>query len=150
MSRGCVNRDCVDRERADRECADWDCADRERACGSRVRAWEQGSGTVTGVALVCAVGVMLSVILAVGNVLMSKSRAQTAADNAALAGATALYESTGAPCAIASNVAARNGGTLTSCEVHGEDVVAAASVRSRVPVVGDVEAHAKAGPKDCE
>lgn len=112
--------------------------------------WERGSGTVVGIGLVCVVGVMLSVILAVGNVLICKSMAQTAADGAALAGADALYESTGDPCATAARIAARNRGVMRACHVQGEDVVVSASVDSRVPLIGKVQAQAKAGPKDCE
>ncbi|PLS31786.1 hypothetical protein Uis1B_0324 [Bifidobacterium margollesii] len=112
--------------------------------------WERGSGTVVGIGLVCAVGVMLSVILTVGNVLICKSVAQTAADGAALAAADALYESTGDPCAAAARIAARNRGVVRACQVQGEDVVVSASVDSRVPLIGKVRAQAKAGPKDCE
>ncbi|PJM72406.1 pilus assembly protein TadE [Bifidobacterium primatium] len=117
--------------------------------GNPLRQSDRGSGTVIGVGLVTAAAVLLSAILAVGNVLYCKSVAQTAADHAALAAATAHYESLGDPCAKAGGVASSNRARLAECSIMGEDVVVGASVTTRVPFVGEVTMRAKAGPKDC-
>ncbi|WP_225433009.1 Rv3654c family TadE-like protein [Bifidobacterium sp. SMB2] len=114
-----------------------------------LRRSDRGSGTVVGVGLVTAAAVLLSAILAVGNVLYCKSVAQTAADHAAIAAATAHYESSGDPCAKAGGVASSNRARLAECLIAGEDVVVGASVTTRVPFVGEVTMRAKAGPKDC-
>ncbi|MBW3088298.1 flp pilus-assembly TadE/G-like family protein [Bifidobacterium sp. 82T24] len=120
-------------------------------CGG-VGAWmraDKGSGTVVGVGLVMAAAMLLSTILAVGNVLYCRSVAQTAADHAALAAATALYESSGDPCAEGGSTAAANRARLTGCAITGEDVTVTAAVPTRVPFVVDASARARAGPKDC-
>lgn len=117
-----------------------------------LNAWtrsDEGSGTVVGVGLVMVAAVLLSAILAVGNVLYCRSVAQTAADHAALAAAAALYESAGDPCAEGGSTAAANRARMTGCAIDGEDVTVTAAVSTRVPFVGDASARARAGPKDC-
>lgn len=110
---------------------------------------DRGTGTVVGIGLICALGVTLSLILAVGNVLICRSVARTAADHAALAASSALHDARGAPCSVAADTASDNHGRMLACTVSGEDVTVAVAVRSRVPFVGDVTASARAGPRDC-
>ncbi|WP_158214206.1 Rv3654c family TadE-like protein [Bifidobacterium vansinderenii] len=110
---------------------------------------DEGSGTVAGVGLILMVGVLLGAILALGNVLHCKTVAGTAADSAALAGATALYESAGDPCAVAKRLAKKNHATLETCRTLDEDVIVTVRVKTRIPLVADVRTAARAGPKDC-
>ncbi|MBT1177652.1 flp pilus-assembly TadE/G-like family protein [Bifidobacterium callimiconis] len=112
-------------------------------------AADEGSGTVVGVGLVLMVGVLLTAILALGNVLHCKTVAGTAADSAALAGATALYDSAGDPCTVAKRLAKKNRATLETCRTLDEDVIVTVRVKTRVPLVGDVHTSARAGPKNC-
>jgi secretion/DNA translocation related TadE-like protein len=91
--------------------------------------------TVT-VATMCAVGV-----------IAGHRRAQSAADLAALAGASALQDG-GDPCQRAGSIAERNGARLRRCEVDGWDV-AVEVVASGVRLPGgamDLEARGRAGP----
>ncbi|WP_190973702.1 Rv3654c family TadE-like protein [Bifidobacterium tissieri] len=110
---------------------------------------DEGSGTMMGVGLVLMVGVLLTAVLALGNVLHCKAVAGTAADSAALAGATSLYESVGNPCAVAKQLAKANAAVLDRCEIVGEDVTVTVRVKPRVPFVGDILAASRAGPRDC-
>jgi secretion/DNA translocation related TadE-like protein len=95
-------------------------------------------------------GVLLLVGAALGVVqamVVAHRRAQSAADLAALAGASAVAHGR-EPCAAAGTVAGLNGGRLVGCEVSAGDV--------RVEVVvagprwlgqqGDLTAEARAGP----
>lgn len=120
---------------------------RQRGTRRRARG-ERGSGTVYAGA---AIGVVVA--LGAGVVLVSKahvarSRAEAAADLAALAAAQALVDASGDPCARAAGIARSNAATLTACAVEGETVV----VRTEVPVslggLGIVKASgtARAGP----
>ena len=102
-----------------------------------------------GIGLILALGVLLSTALALGNVLICKSVARTAADHAALAGATAYYQSGGDACAKARQVADRNHARLKACQRDGDDVTVRAVVSTRVPLVREVTAASRAGPKDC-
>jgi secretion/DNA translocation related TadE-like protein len=83
---------------------------------SPLRRGERGSVTVVAAGLL-VVGILLVMASAdVSRALMAASRAQTAADAAALAAAQALaLPSGGEPRAAASAYAAANGGTLVGC-----------------------------------
>lgn len=82
-----------------------------------------------------------------GTGLLAHSRAATAADLAALAGADALAVGTDA-CPVADAVARRNEAQLDACEVHGQEVTVQVSVTaSPLPaLVG----RARAGPAPAE
>lgn len=111
--------------------------------------WEQGSGTVTGVALVMMVGVLLVALAAGGNILLAATVARTAADHAALAGAGALERGDVAPCSTAESLASANRAQLVDCEVIGEDVRVRVAVHPTVGILPVVERSARAGPVEC-
>lgn len=126
---------------------------RNRWCGTGEghppSRWERGSGTVTGVALVMMVGVLLVALAAGGNILLAATVARTAADHAALAGANVLEEGAAAPCATAESLATANRAQLVDCEVIGEDVRVRVAVRPTVGILPVVERSARAGPVEC-
>lgn len=113
------------------------------------RDWERGSGTVVGVALVLMVGALLAALAAGANMLIAGTVARTAADQAALAGASAFSEGSADPCSAASMVAFANRGILVSCEVIDEDVRVRVGVRPSVAMLPQVERVARAGPVAC-
>lgn len=83
-----------------------------------------------------------------GTGVLAQSRAETAGDLAALAGADALAAAHGRPCAVAAQVASRNGARLLSCEHREWDVL----VRVDVPAdpLPAMDARARAGPGPAE
>lgn len=85
-------------------------------------AGERGSGTILvlgGVALLLATGLLA---LALGGVAILRTRAASAADLAALAGASTALLGPQAACDRAADVAAANASRVESCEVIGTDV----------------------------
>jgi secretion/DNA translocation related TadE-like protein len=105
--------------------------------------------------VVVLTGLLLVVSLlgaSLGRLLVDQRRAASAADLAALAGATAVQRGLDG-CGAAREAAARNQAELVACSVTGEQVVVRAAVRSSVPggLLGRsrtvaVEADARAGP----
>jgi secretion/DNA translocation related TadE-like protein len=88
-----------------------------------------------------------------GRLLVDQRRAASAADLAALAGASAVQHGRDA-CQAAAETAGRNGAELVACTVTGEQVLVRTAVRSAGPgrLLGGVdgrvtvEAEAHAGP----
>ena len=80
-----------------------------------------------------------------GSVVISRHRAQSAADLAALAGAATLVTGRHDACATAGSVAASNSVTLTDCAIDGLDVLVAVEVGTALPG-GSAHARARAGP----
>lgn len=111
---------------------------------------ERGSGTVSGITLVLAAGLLLASVAAGGSMLAAVSVARTGADQAALAGAMSLMRGGGDPCGEAGMAARANRGRLVSCEVVGEDVRVRVAVRPSVPALPEVARVALAGPIPCE
>ena len=112
---------------------------------------ECGAGTVL---VVGVIAVLLAAALGVSGLIQAQAaagRARTAADLAALGGATALSSvvAPSEPCETAGRVARANGAEVTVCTVVGEDVVVEVSVRTRVlGVVREAVSAARAGPAD--
>lgn len=108
---------------------------------------ERGAATVLVVAVTGMVLLLGSALGVVAAMLVDHRRAQSAADLAALAGADALADG-GDACAAAGATAGANGADLTSCAVHGEDVVVEVRVTGPrwLGQTGDLEARARAGP----
>ena len=107
---------------------------------------EQGAGTVLAVAML---GLLVTVTLgtsgAVG-VVAAHRRAQSAADLAALAGASALQDGAEA-CSRAGRIAARNSASLRSCAVEGWEVSVRVVEELQLPGLSmELEARGRAGP----
>lgn len=119
-----------------------------------VRERDAGSGTVLVIGLVAAIAILAIALGAVGGVLVARSRAQSAADLAALSAAATLSVPPGVrlavdaeraadPCGRAEQAAARNAGRLTRCSAGPHGVV---TVTVRVPRPVPATATAVAGP----
>ncbi|GGU40983.1 Rv3654c family TadE-like protein [Nocardioides albus] len=110
---------------------------------------EHGSAApfaVGAIGLLLFIGAALGVV---GAVFVAHRTAQSAADLAALAGADALQLS-GDACAAAARITVRNGATLESCEIAGEDVTVIVRVGGPrwLGQTGDPVAEARAGPSE--
>ena len=112
---------------------------------------ECGAGTVL---VVGVIAVLLAAALGVSGLIQAQvaaGRARTAADLAALGGATALSSvlAPGDPCKVAGRVARANGAEVRACTVVEEDVVVEVSVGVRVlGVARTTTSAARAGPVD--
>lgn len=115
---------------------------------------DRGAGTVLVIALVAVAGVLAATLAVVGQGLLAGARARSAADLAALSGATVVAVPAGLvvtdpragdlACAAATDAAGRNGAAVTRCELSGGGVV---TVTVGVPGPGgDVLASGRAGP----
>jgi len=109
---------------------------------------QRGSAAVLATVLVAVLVVVALFVTAVGGAVVDRRRVASAADLAALAGASAL-QSGHDGCAAARSTARRNGARATSCAVDGEDVTVLTERRTQ-PVLGrrfTVRATARAGPE---
>ncbi|MEO6020561.1 MAG: Rv3654c family TadE-like protein [Knoellia sp.] len=117
-----------------------------------VHVQERGSGTVLAVAAIGVLLVLATAGLHLGAAATAAHRARTTADLSALAGATALQEGWGAPCARAAEVAGRNHAQLIACTLGvGESVtvrVSTALPTHWLAVPDRAVASARAGPSD--
>ncbi len=109
---------------------------------------DRGSATVLGAAMVAVLVLCLAVVGALLSAVEASHRARAAADLAALAAAGALLDPAvdRAPCAVAGDLAGRNGGQLRSCDVHGDTVTVSVTVAPAVSALGVATARARAGP----
>lgn len=109
---------------------------------------ERGSGTVLALGLVAVILMVMVALGLLAGAQSGRSRAQTAADLAALAGAGRLAVRGGADvaaaCVIAGEAARRNGGVLRDCAHEGGGVLVVAVERRTS--VGKAHATARAGP----
>lgn len=111
------------------------------------RAGERGSASVLVVSHLAVLLVLGCALAAVGGLVVAHRQAQSAADLAALTGATAVSQG-GSGCAAAARAAVENGARLSSCHGRGREV------RVRVEVDGPawfgrspvLRAQARAGP----
>ena len=123
-------------------------APRGRVC-RREGGRDRGSGTV---AVLGVVGVLLAMTvgaLTVVSAVVASHRAQSAADLAALAVGAALVagEGSGVACGRGVAVAARNGGSVTSCQTAPDlSVELVVDVPATMPRLGAATAYARAGP----
>jgi secretion/DNA translocation related TadE-like protein len=108
---------------------------------------ERGSGTVLAAGLALVVVTAMAVMLLLAQSAVLASRAATAADLAALAAADALRGiTTGEPCSVAADVAARHAATVLSCsEGAGLTVEVRTELVDR-SLLGAATGHARAGP----
>jgi secretion/DNA translocation related TadE-like protein len=107
---------------------------------------DRGSATVWALAAGSVVVSFALAVAAVGAAIVSRHRAQAAADLAALAGALAALDGDDVACQRATVIATANGADLTGCEVEGLDVVV--TVQSMPTLIGSARASARAGPVD--
>lgn len=98
----------------------------------------------TCVALLLTIGAALGVVAAL---VRSQRSAQSAADLAALAAASARQRGDDA-CAVATKLARANSAELVGCSVLGDDVLVAIEVTGPrwLGQTADLSAHARAGP----
>ncbi|MGZ5417199.1 MAG: Rv3654c family TadE-like protein [Nocardioides sp.] len=111
------------------------------------RGSQRGSATVLALPLLGALTVVAVLLAYVGGALTTRRKVAAAADLAALAGAAEL-QAGGDGCAAAATVAARNGGDLGACTVHGLELSVTVTARTE-PLLGRrlvVSARARAGP----
>jgi secretion/DNA translocation related TadE-like protein len=109
---------------------------------------QRGAASLMAVAML-AVLLLLGAALGVVAAMVRAHRvAQSAADLAALAGATGLQEG-GEACPAAARIADANQAAVTSCLVQGEEVVVEVSVDGPrwLGQQGDLSAQARAGPR---
>ncbi|PXX63310.1 secretion/DNA translocation related TadE-like protein [Nocardia tenerifensis] len=112
--------------------------------------WRADEGAATAFACLALCGLIAATLLIgqVGVVVVTRHRAQAAADLAALAAAGALIEGVDAACLEATDVARRMGTRLEECEVAEWDTTVI--VNRNVPIgllgVRTVRAVARAGP----
>lgn len=116
----------------------------DRTCRA---ADQRGSATTFTVPLIGVVLAATLVVSVLASVLVGQRRVQSAADLAALAGATAVQQGHDA-CAVVALMARRNGSEVASCSVSGGDVTIELS-RRVTGLVGrsvTVRARTRAGP----
>jgi secretion/DNA translocation related TadE-like protein len=108
---------------------------------------ERGSGTVLAAGLALVVIMAMALMLLFAQSAVMASRAAAAADLAALAAADALRGITsGDPCTVAAEVAARHAAALISCtEGSGQTVMVRTELNART-LVGAATGQARAGP----
>lgn len=108
---------------------------------------ERGSGTVLAAGLALVVMMAMALLLLLGQSAVMASRAASAADLAALAGADALRGITdGEPCTLAAEVAARHAALVLSCsEGEGHTLEVHTELTQRT-ILGAATGHARAGP----
>ncbi|TQJ33850.1 Rv3654c family TadE-like protein [Arthrobacter sp. SLBN-122] len=117
-------------------------------CGPGTRdGRERGSGTVLAAGLALVVMTAMAVMLLLAQSAVLASRAAAAADLAALAAADALRGiTTGEPCSVAAEVAARHAATVLNCS---EGVGQTVEVRTELvdcSLLGAATGRARAGP----
>ncbi len=107
---------------------------------------DSGSGTVLVLGVVAVALVLATTLAGLGQVVVGRARAQTAADLAALAAATRWQATAdvGSACDLAEQAATRNGADLAACGHEGAGVVQIA-VTVSTPF-GPARSFARAGP----
>jgi secretion/DNA translocation related TadE-like protein len=109
---------------------------------------DRGSVTIWAAALAGLIWLGASAAALYGSAVVGRHRAETAADLAALAVAVHVTDGAEDACALGRRIAARNGGTLRSCRVVGDDVEVAVARRVTLGRLGAFAAvaRARAGP----
>lgn len=113
-----------------------------------MRPADQGSGTVLALGLIAVSLVLGLALAALSTAQGARGQAQTAADLAAVAGATALQGGWDA-CPTAHETAERNGAVVAACVEQGDGVVRVDVTREATGwagALGTARAAARAGP----
>ena len=99
---------------------------------------DRGSTTVLSVALGALAVILVVTVGLVAQGFLTREKARTAADTAALAAADAARGLTsGEPCNVAKEVARANGAELTDCLASADQGKAVVTVRIRLPTALD-------------
>lgn len=116
----------------------------------RVASDERGSATVAGAFAIAALAGLVVVVVFVGAAVSARHHAQSAADLAALAAASALVLGEADPCVQAGLIADRMDAAVGSCVPKGGDVVVSVTVTVDLGLLGSrpARATARAGPVD--
>jgi secretion/DNA translocation related TadE-like protein len=109
---------------------------------------DQGSVAIWAAALAGLIWIGSSAAVLYGSAVGGRHRAEAAADLAALAAAVHVPDGSANACATAATIARRNGGSLRSCRVVGDDVEVAVSRSVTLGGLGALTAvaRARAGP----
>ncbi len=110
---------------------------------------DRGAGTVLMAGMATVLLILLAALLLIVQAAVGASRAATAADLAALAGADAARELIpGQPCGVAADVVARHHCVLISCILEGtdQDIVEITTSLDLPGPWGAAEGHSRAGP----
>jgi secretion/DNA translocation related TadE-like protein len=109
---------------------------------------ERGSATVWAAGAIAAILLIVGLIVGIGSAAVTRHRAESAADLAALAAAAHAMSGTGPACERAEWVAARMRAELTACRLRGWDAEVELAARPPGPLsgFGAATAHARAGP----
>jgi secretion/DNA translocation related TadE-like protein len=116
------------------------------------RAWlpagDGGLGTVFVLAIMAILLTVLGGTLALGQTLIARHRAASAADLAALAGADRALEGSATACAAAAAIAAEHAARLVECRLAADvvEVTAAVPLPAALRALGPATARARAGP----
>lgn len=90
---------------------------------------------------------MTALALQVGAASLARTRAEAAADSAALAAALVALDGAGVACGRAGSVAAANGADLATCALDGADVLVTVTLAARIgPLDAAATGRARAGP----
>ncbi len=113
------------------------------------RRSDRGSAVPFAVACLGVLLLLGAAMGVVGALVVAHRKAQSAADLAALAGASAVQQGASA-CAAAGSIATANGAGLTDCSVAGEDVTVVVTVGGPhwLGQLRDLSARSRAGPGD--
>lgn len=111
---------------------------------------DRGSVSVWVAAILAVLWLVTTVAVSYGGVVVGRHRAETAADLAALAAAVHAPDGPAAACAVAADLAVRNGGRLSGCRLVGDDVEVTVTRQVDVIRLGrrTAVARARAGPLD--
>jgi secretion/DNA translocation related TadE-like protein len=120
------------------------------AGAARWHSGEQGSATIVGLGAVITLLAVFAVALQLGAAVITRHRAQSAADLAALAAAAYAVGGTSAACATAQRVTDRMAVRMVSCELSGWEasVWVEAVPPGMLARLGTARAEARAGPVD--
>lgn len=111
----------------------------------RAAVREEGSASVLVLGIVAVLLVCAVTVAALAGASAARGTSEAAADLAALGAATAARDGTGDPCAVAQEVARRNGAASTTCSGEGAGVFTV-QVQVSAPLGGTARAVARAGP----
>lgn len=120
-------------------------------CRRRCRdAPERGSGTVLLAGVIAVILLVMAGGLVVVSAVHASMRARIAADQGALAGATALLSGGGDTCGNAERMVSANGARLVTCVISSDTVTINVVVSSSIVTkwgLGAAHARSRAGPQ---